>query len=104
MTEVQEILARNIKYYRKLKGYTQEQLAEKTKISTNYIGTIEIGKKYPSPQTLEKLSVALEVSALNFFEKEHINDNFFPDRDNQKIIKLLKQNISTVIEDTFSNL
>ena len=30
-----------IAYYRKLKGYTQEQLAEKVNMNTSYLGQIE---------------------------------------------------------------
>ena len=103
MTEVQEVLAKNIKYYRKQKGYTQEQLAEKTGTSTNYIGTIEIGKKYPSPNMLEKLSNALEVSALNFFEREHQAEFAFSKANDKDTIERLKHNISAAIENTFSD-
>ena len=58
MTEVQSVLAYNIKKYRNTKGLTQEQLAEKAETSTNYLGSIETGKKYPSPQMIDKLAKA----------------------------------------------
>ena len=70
MTRVQECLAYNMKRYRKLKGMTQEELAEKAGTSTNYIGTIETGKKFPSPQMIEKIAQALELDSPLLFQSE----------------------------------
>ena len=69
MTKVQECLAQNMKYYRKLRHITQESLAEKINSSTNYIGIIEIGGSFPSPQMLEKIADALEISSPKLFEE-----------------------------------
>jgi transcriptional regulator with XRE-family HTH domain len=44
-------------------GITQEQLAEKSGLSTNYIARLEIGDKAPSFGTLIALSAALEIEA-----------------------------------------
>ena len=73
MTEVQSVLAYNIKKCRKTKGLTQEQLAEKAQTSTNYLGSIETGKKYPSPQMIDKLAKALDINPLELFKKESPN-------------------------------
>jgi len=67
---IQECLSKNIKYYRKQKRLSQSQLAEKCETSTNYIATIETGKKYPSPKTLEKIASALDIEAIDLFQKE----------------------------------
>lgn len=45
-------LGKNIKNFRKRAGLTQEILAEKTGLSTTYIGYLEIGQKRPTLKTL----------------------------------------------------
>ena len=72
MTKVQECLAKNIKYYRKIAHLTQEQLAEKVETSTNYIGTIETGKKFPSPQMLERIASALNIESPQLFQTDTV--------------------------------
>ncbi len=52
-----------ISYYRKIKGLTQENLADLVKISHHYMGQIEAPNvfKAPSLQTLLQIANALEV-------------------------------------------
>lgn len=47
---------------RKEKELTQEQLAEKTRLSTTFIGLLEVGMRKPSFKSLEKIAKALNVS------------------------------------------
>ena len=91
MTEVQSVLAYNIKKCRKTKGLTQEQLAEKAQTSTNYLGSIETGKKYPSPQMMDKLAKALDINPLELFNKESPNI--------QSIKRSLEEKIQEVLND-----
>ena len=56
-----------IKKKRKEENLTQEQLAEKAKLSVDYISLIERGKRSPSLQSLSALAVALNTSIKNFF-------------------------------------
>jgi transcriptional regulator with XRE-family HTH domain len=44
MTDIRELLAKNIKEYRKLRGFSQENLAEKAGTSTTHIGMIGLQK------------------------------------------------------------
>lgn len=69
MTKLQECLAANMRRYRKLRGLTQERLAEKVSTSTNYIGLIENGRKFPSLPVLERIAAALEVDSVDLFAK-----------------------------------
>ncbi|QEZ68022.1 XRE family transcriptional regulator [Paraclostridium bifermentans] len=52
----------NIKKFRKEKGLTQKELAEKIGVSGAYIQQIENNKKNPSIKTLNKISSALGVT------------------------------------------
>jgi len=67
MTDIRELLAQNIKNYRKIRGFSQEMLAEKAGTSTTHIGMIETSKKYPSPQMLAKIAEALGIDTPELF-------------------------------------
>ena len=67
MTDLRELLAQNIKKYRKIQGLSQENLAEKAGTSTTHIGMVEIGKKFPSPRMLEKIAEALGIDTPELF-------------------------------------
>lgn len=57
------MLKENLKKYRRLKNYTQKELATKTGVSAGYVQMIELGKKNnPSIDLLQKIADALEVS------------------------------------------
>lgn len=70
MTEgksVRDVVAKNIRKYRKRAGLTQERLAELADISNTYIANIECGKTWVSDKTLEKVSSALRTEAWLLF-------------------------------------
>ena len=58
-----ESIGRNIRKYRIERKMRQEDLAEKTSLSTNYIGMIERGEKIPSLESLIEIMNVLRVSA-----------------------------------------
>lgn len=68
---IYDIIRRNIKKYRKEKGLTSAQLAERTDLSHDFIRQIESEKaRYNfSVETLYKISVALGVGLDKFVEK-----------------------------------
>ena len=63
-------LGLKISYYRKLRGYTQEELAEKIDVSLTHLGTVEApnGNKGISLKTLFKISQTLDIPMENFFK------------------------------------
>ncbi|MBR6080995.1 MAG: helix-turn-helix transcriptional regulator [Treponema sp.] len=97
MTKVQECLALNIKKYRRMLNITQEQLAERAKSSTTYIGTIEIGQKFPSPQMIERIADALNVDSLKLFQPSSSLGNGDP-IDVYALKKTLMENIEKAVE------
>lgn len=52
---------RRIRAFRKLKGYTQEELATELHVSVSVLGAVERGKKVPSPQLFNEISRKLDV-------------------------------------------
>ena len=65
-----KMLGLKIAYFRKLRGFTQEQLAEKLGVATAYIDQIEAAGMYKpiSLTTLFRISQALETPPHKFLE------------------------------------
>ena len=63
-----EIFKKNLKYYRNLRGYTQERLSEMTGISSDYLSEIERGKRTPSFKRMELISEALDIELYLLFK------------------------------------
>ena len=59
--KLRHIIGERIRYKRKEKGLTQEQLAEKADMHSTYIGKLERGDKAATIDSLEKVVTALNV-------------------------------------------
>jgi len=70
--DIYEIVAKNIKFYRKSKNMTQAQLAEKTEYSHEFIRRIEApnSKKNFSLDAVSNIATALEIDIELQFEKK----------------------------------
>lgn len=70
--DIYEIVAKNIKYYRKNKNMTQAQLAEKTEYSHEFIRRIEApnSKKNFSIDAVSNIANALDIDIELLFEKK----------------------------------
>lgn len=60
-------LGKNIAKQRKVRGITQQELADKLGTARAYIGHIEQGIKSPSLETVEKIARALKIPAKELF-------------------------------------
>ena len=103
MTKVQECLAQNIKKYRKIAHLTQEQLAERVETSTNYIGTIETGRKFPSPQMIERIAEALHIESPQLFQAD-IDFNVQNQVNLEDLKKSLMENIKNAVDRTIKKI
>jgi transcriptional regulator with XRE-family HTH domain len=68
MAGLRTILAANLRKHRRTLGISQAALAEKADISTNYVAMIELERKFPSPEMLERLAAALEIEPQELFD------------------------------------
>ena len=70
--DIYEIVAKNIKYYRKPRHITQAKLAEKTEYSHEFIRRIEApnSKKNFSIDAVSNIANALEINIELLFEKK----------------------------------
>jgi transcriptional regulator with XRE-family HTH domain len=67
---LQEIFVLNLKKFRKSRGVSQMTLAELCDTSGNYIGEIEMGRRIPSFEKIEKIASALNVASYQLFIEE----------------------------------
>ncbi len=78
-------IGKNIQYYREMKGFTQEQLAECINRSTAFISSLECGYRNPSIETLICLADSLNVST-----DALINKNLFDYSDSRMTLLIEK--------------
>lgn len=92
---IKEKFGKNIKLYRKLKGLTQEHLAEMISVNQRQLARIESGESFVTAETLEKLCVYLEVSVkdiFNFDFPENESENY----DEIKCLNLLLNDLKNI--------
>ena len=70
MTSLRTVLAQNMKAQRQILGISQAQLAERVNTSANYIAQIETEKRFPTPEMLERIALALEIDPPALFTAE----------------------------------
>jgi transcriptional regulator with XRE-family HTH domain len=70
----QELFITNLKDFRKSRKISQAKLAEICESSQAYIAEIEVGKKFPSPEMIERIASALEVESYCLFQNNVTTD------------------------------
>ena len=68
-SKLRKILATNIKNHRQLLGFSQAKLAENANIAPAYVAMIELEKKFPSDEVLERIANALKIDPTELFSK-----------------------------------
>lgn len=100
--EIRNRVAGNIKTLRKLKKYTQFQLAEKANLSEATIKSIELAHSYPEEKTLSQITEALEIDVVKLFMP--VGTSFSNDKEKtanikQAIAKNLREYVNEVLKD-----
>lgn len=97
-----ETIGKNIKKYRIENKLRQEDLAEKTGLSSNYIGMVERGEKIPSLETFISILNALEISAdmvlADVLKQGYVVKNSLFSENMQKLSQEDRERIYLVIE------
>jgi transcriptional regulator with XRE-family HTH domain len=86
----------NLKYYRKKKRLSQEQLSEKVEISVMHLSKIERGLTFVSADLLEKLSANLDISVARLFCTE--NEKIYDDDVLRKFDRITEKHLIRAIE------
>ncbi len=93
---VRSVFIRNLKYYRKKAGLTQEKLAEAIDMSTSYIGDMEARERFPSAETIDKIADALHIDAMLLFDDKGCPD-CIKERFHKEYGKTLQEELSSRI-------
>lgn len=94
-----DTIGKNIRKFREIKKLRQEDLAEKTDLTTNYIGMIERLEKIPSLETFINILNSLGVSADMVLSD--VLDNGYKVKDsllNEKLEKLVPEDRNRIYE------
>jgi transcriptional regulator with XRE-family HTH domain len=103
---LKQIFIRNLKEFRKKEGLSQMKLAEYCNTATSYIGDIEIGRRFPSMEMIEKIAAILRIEPYHFFKnrtENSDNENIFPRLPNS-MKKQIKTQIKTQIDLSTSEI
>jgi transcriptional regulator with XRE-family HTH domain len=65
--DLKQIFIFNLRRFRNERGISQFRLAELCDPTLNYIGEIEIGRRFPSLKLIERIGRALQVEPYRFF-------------------------------------
>ena len=90
------LLGNNIKKYRKLRGYTQESLAEALGMEIKSLSLVETGRGFVSSNTLAKLSDVLGVAPAELFSGEDITNRYDDIQNALELIKNDSDKLNTV--------
>lgn len=72
VSDLYRLLGKNIAHFRRQAGLTQEQLAEKTDYSVDFIGLVERGVNAPTVARLADIADVLGVELWELFYSEHV--------------------------------
>lgn len=104
MQTLRQQFIQNLKFFRKQKGMRQLDLALEIGKSSNYINSIENGKYFPSPETIESIARSLRIEPVRLFgkceesEKEKIAENVI------SIEETLRSEVLESIQKAFSKI
>ena len=91
---------KNLKTHRSKLKISQMKLAELCETSTSYIGEIEIGKKFPSIEMIQKIASAVQVAPYKLFMTESdIAEIHIPLESRERLIERLQKSIANIIEE-----
>jgi transcriptional regulator with XRE-family HTH domain len=68
MADSKKLIGARIKELRKQAGLTQEALAEKVELDSRHVSRLEMGRHFPSLDSLERIALVLNVPLAEFFQ------------------------------------
>ncbi len=68
MSDTRKLVGARIKELRRQAGLTQEKLAERVDLDARHLSRLEVGRHYPSLNSLERIANALNASLVEFFQ------------------------------------
>ena len=101
MTDVRMLLAKNMKHYREILRFSQMDLAEKIGCSPTLIGKIEIMKRFPSADNLNRIAAAFKIDPADLFSNSDESSVLDAVKSQQERKDLLKEKVLKAIDEAF---
>jgi len=98
---LKDIFSRKLRENRRKCGFTQEKLAEIVGISTHYLAMLETARNFPTSDTLERLSAALEIPVYELFIIDHSPREEL-EQLRQEIMNEINQTVNKAIKQSFA--
>jgi transcriptional regulator with XRE-family HTH domain len=102
MASIREILATNLKEFRRINGFSQDKLAELAEISSQYLATVETCRKFPTPEVLERLAIALDIETQLLFKVSTTPEETL-EKLRQSVVADIKQVVREAIKETLAS-
>jgi transcriptional regulator with XRE-family HTH domain len=96
---LRNLVSLNIKRFRTNSGFSQEELAEKAGISVPYLGALERGEKWPSPDTFAGIAQGLGIAPFDLMRPEDASS-----QEVKKIITKLINDITTLVNSSLNKM
>lgn len=68
--DIKILLGNNIRKFRKLRGLSQEELAEISNLHRTYLGSVERGERNITIDNIQRIAKALNINVKQLFEEE----------------------------------
>ena len=103
---VKGVFGKNLKYYRKEKKLSQEQLSENVDITVKHLSEIERGIVFASAGLMEKLAENLDIPIFAFFLTDNTiyYDNIMLARIQKEIVQNIEYTMNNIKNGTFNRL
>ena len=99
---LRDILAYNLKENRKKRGISQAKLAKKANITTQYIAMIEVSRKFPTPEMLDRIARVLEIDAYELFVVKPSPENAM-ERLHDTLVSNIERVVSEAVEKALAD-
>ena len=86
-----DMFVRNVRYFRKLRNFTQERLSRVAGMSKNCVNQIECKRAFPAPETIDRLADALGVTPAQLFGAAESPENIMAARTDALVAALAER-------------
>jgi len=95
--DIRSILGRRIQFYRKRLQLSQATFAEKVELSITSLSQIERGLKYPTSETLSRITNTLGVEVCELFQEDEMSE------EHRNLLMRFKNDVLKSVETVYAS-
>lgn len=111
MENLRQVFINNLKHFRRIRNLRQLDLALEIGKSSNYINSIENGKYFPSPETIEQIADFLQIEPMQLFDRNGCTENLiqnspknYADQLSETLYNRLKSDLQKIIKNDIKEI